>query len=466
MNTLLVQETALQIQPPHNIDLLDRQNLIERIIRLLEVLSETNNSCTFALSGSWGSGKTFVLDMLRKQLEPYESTGKFLVLNYNCWKYDYYEEPIVSIVSAISESVKSKKNLLSKQAHKKIQTVWSAVLPVVKSIAISTIQDRFHLDESSVEKLVDLVKQSGDSMEHLKESFAEQASYDYYDAFNETLKTTKTALQKLSEDHTLLIIVDELDRCLPEYAIKILERLHHLSEELDNCAILLSVDNKQLEHTIKQIFGMDTDSKEYLKKFIDFEIKLPSANINHLFRQKYTEYFSMFSFDNSSPSFDYDIFYSSLFAGIDPRTQEKLMQRIITAHRMAIPSHVLKTDAVLACVELIWLVVCHHTEKSTITDMPFSRSSDNLYHFNIPAKMNLFRQYIDHYWPPINLSWDATEKFIQISYSEDPTPELILWYLYQQISTQMSTMWLFHHVGDDDLSAQFKNVLAILEVIQ
>ena len=38
----------------------------------------------------------------------------------------------------------------------------------------------------------------------------------------------------LTESNTVVIIVDELDRCIPEYAIKVLERLHHLTEEKEN----------------------------------------------------------------------------------------------------------------------------------------------------------------------------------------------------------------------------------------
>ena len=56
----------------------------------------------------------------------------------------------------------------------------------------------------------------------------EQHEYDKYYAFHKVVKKAREELSKLAEDQTLVIVVDELDRCLPDYAIKILERLHHL----------------------------------------------------------------------------------------------------------------------------------------------------------------------------------------------------------------------------------------------
>ena len=72
-------------------------------------------------------------------------------------------------------------------------------------------------------------------------------------------------LQELAEKYTVVIIVDELDRCLPEYAIKILERLHHLTENNNNTIMIIAVDKKQLMSSVKQIFGFESPEK-YLEK--------------------------------------------------------------------------------------------------------------------------------------------------------------------------------------------------------
>ncbi len=55
--------------PP--IDILNRQEIVEQIFDLLKILSEVRSSCAFALNGKWGSGKTFLLNMLEPQLRDY-----------------------------------------------------------------------------------------------------------------------------------------------------------------------------------------------------------------------------------------------------------------------------------------------------------------------------------------------------------------------------------------------------------
>ena len=50
------------------VDLLGRQEIVDRIMKILSVISENKSSCTFALNGAWGTGKTFVLNMLMNQL--------------------------------------------------------------------------------------------------------------------------------------------------------------------------------------------------------------------------------------------------------------------------------------------------------------------------------------------------------------------------------------------------------------
>ena len=81
-------------------DVLDREAFVKQIVDLAMVLSEKHKNCCFAIEGEWGSGKSFVLENIQECLQPEQSeeTGadRFFVVRYDCWKYDYYEEPIVA----------------------------------------------------------------------------------------------------------------------------------------------------------------------------------------------------------------------------------------------------------------------------------------------------------------------------------------------------------------------------------
>lgn len=76
-----------------------------------------------------------------------------------------------------------------------------------------------------------------------------------------------------------------MDRCLPAYAIKILERLHHIFYGIDNVIVIISIDRNQLEYSIKQIYGEKVNVDKYLKKFIDFSLKLDNGEINKNFKE-------------------------------------------------------------------------------------------------------------------------------------------------------------------------------------
>ncbi len=92
-----------------HVDLLNRQEFVERMIVVSEMLSGNQKNVCYALNGSWGVGKSFVLGMFEEQIvkiqSPETTMGKYLLFHYDCWQYDYYEEPLVAIVAAILDAI-------------------------------------------------------------------------------------------------------------------------------------------------------------------------------------------------------------------------------------------------------------------------------------------------------------------------------------------------------------------------
>ncbi len=79
---------------------------------------------------------------------------------------------------------------------------------------------------------------------------------------------------KDNNDKPLVIIIDELDRCKPTFAVEILEKIKHLFS-VEEVVFVLVMNREQLEESIKCVYGQNIDSHTYLQKFITFEIKLP-----------------------------------------------------------------------------------------------------------------------------------------------------------------------------------------------
>ena len=377
-------------QPPT--DLLGRQDIIDRIIKILEIISENRSSCTFALNGAWGTGKTFVLNMLMNQLwESYSE--KFIVFHYNCWQYDYYEEPLIAIVAAMLDSLDEETHLLPENIRAEVKVGIDFAKESLKKIAIELVKNKIGVDFTEALSAVDAYQQALDNEEQSKE---DNRSFDVFYSFKKAIKNVQEEIQKLAEERTIVVIVDELDRCLPSYAIKVLERLHHLFDGIENISVLISVDKDQLDATVVQTFGNKTNVGRYLHKFISFELSLDNGSISGDFRKKHGDYFDLFDETIIETDFPYDEFLVALFSGINTRTQEQLMNRIKTVHKLLFPNT--KKDYSIMCCELIWLVL---NEENELKSQPFLASTDkyglNCFKYGLRSP-NKMPQFVDSYW--------------------------------------------------------------------
>lgn len=104
------------------LDLLDRQKFVDKMIQVTETLSEKKKNASYAINGSWGVGKTFVLNMFEEQILSNQSevtaTDKYLLFHFNCWNYDYYEEPLIAIVASILDQIEEKEHIIPKDIRK------------------------------------------------------------------------------------------------------------------------------------------------------------------------------------------------------------------------------------------------------------------------------------------------------------------------------------------------------------
>ena len=75
----------------------------------------------------------------------------------------------------------------------------------------------------------------------------------------------------------LIIIIDELDRCRPSYAVELLEVAKHIFA-VDHIVFVLAVNRSQLSHSVKALYGNDFDAYGYLKRFFDVDFRLPDPS--------------------------------------------------------------------------------------------------------------------------------------------------------------------------------------------
>ena len=90
--------------------------------------------------------------------------------------------------------------------------------------------------------------------ESIRMQFEDPSSYSSTDAVETFIVRYNATLQEIAEERTNVLVVDELDRCIPQYAIKVLERLHHIFYGLTNVVVVIAMDRNQLEHSVEEMF--------------------------------------------------------------------------------------------------------------------------------------------------------------------------------------------------------------------
>lgn len=289
-------------------DVLNREPFVTQIVNLIRNFSEKRKNCCFSIEGEWGSGKSFVLERIQEVLQVEQSeitcTDRFFVVRYDCWRYDYYEEPIIAIISALREQIEQYVNLLSNETKKK---TLESVKNTITKVAVEVVKSKTGVDLGGIA------------------ATSEDAGkiYDRYFGFQNVIKEVQSQIKKISEDQTVVIMVDELDRCLPSYAIKVLERIHHIFNDLENVAVIIAMEKKQIENSLHQIYGEGMNVDRYLKKIISFSFQLDNGSANN-FIKKYASYMDMFNIQEQA---EVEKFLRKLLLELDIRTQEKILKK-------------------------------------------------------------------------------------------------------------------------------------------
>ena len=213
-----------------------------------------------SLDGEWGSGKTTFIKMWQQLLKKNE----FSTIYFNAWECDYVDDPLAAMITELKEMRLSNDKLerfLSAGERLLIASFKSLLKGVIK-IDLKDI-----IDESS--KLVkDYIKE----VEKQKKTIS-----DFKIALSEYIAS--------SDKSPVVFFVDELDRCNPEFAVKVLERIKHLFD-IPNLFFVIAVNRTQLEYSVKGYYGSDKiDSSEYLRRFIDLNYSLPEPDFS-----KYYDY--------------------------------------------------------------------------------------------------------------------------------------------------------------------------------
>ena len=338
------------------IDLLSRDDFVDNMIFVSEMLSINKKNACYAVNGSWGIGKSFVLKLYEKKLveiplSPERTVSKYLLFHYDCWKYDYYDEPLVAIVALLLDSIDKQLNLFDETKRNELKAILKVIGIRVSRKINEKIEEKTGIDPKGIYDIyTDITSETAKMV-------AENHEFDAFFDFNKVLRRLRDTVESLAKDQTIVFIVDELDRCLPEYTIKVLERIHHVFNGLPNVQVIISIDKSQIDHTIKQIYGSNTNVKKYLAKFIAFELNLPIGSLNEQAEIFFEEYYGKFSnIMNCVSDEELSEFKHMILDGIDIRSRIAIIEKCNLLHEI-IKRESRQTDSIVLCIELFCTIL-------------------------------------------------------------------------------------------------------------
>lgn len=240
----------------NNIDILDRKSFIEQIIKVIEHYADKKQSASFSIQGSWGSGKSWIINNIVTELYNMQdidiSGGKYCVLKFNPWEYDYYNEPLLSLILSLKNQVNSEKAVFP--INKEHIQMFKDSMEILSNELMEPVFDFISIvsgnpDVSFLRKFfINKTKKIKYDLDKKSEDNKKQKRYiNPYIDLEELMRITVKGLNEISKNKTVIVLIDELDRCLPEYAIKVLERMHHITQNVQNFQIIYSIDKGQIE---------------------------------------------------------------------------------------------------------------------------------------------------------------------------------------------------------------------------
>lgn len=274
------------------VDLLYNEAIASTIVKLLR--DRQDRPMTVGVHGDWGAGKSSVLEMIEAGLEEQDNV---LCLKFNGWRFQGFEDAKIALIEGIVTGLVENRPALAK-ATDKVKAVfrridWLKVAKKAGSLALTAftgvptpdqvqavaqtvaglLSDPGKLAtkeniEAALEGVKSLVKPESESR-----SVPREIS-EFRKAFDDLLKEAGV--------EQLVVLIDDLDRCLPDTAIETLEAIR-LFVFTSHTAFVVAADEAMIEYAVRKHFpdlpdttGPQTYARNYLEKLIQIPFRIPA----------------------------------------------------------------------------------------------------------------------------------------------------------------------------------------------
>lgn len=256
-------------------DIADRN---DELVDFVKVLDAIEGPYALLLDAPWGDGKTFfarsveeVLKALNPQITPAgqrdprlndvtqelaDVKTPYLPFYFNAWENDFADDPISALFANMAVAFSAENLAVTRSSRKIIASIIDAALAAIPA-----------------------TKALSGQVTNVSDALAGESLIEVY----EKRAKLRSLINELAEDSIkgvagkLVIIIDELDRCRPDFAVRLLEQTKSLFQS-ENIVVVISADSVQLAHAMAGLYGQDYDSQRYLERFFDQRLLLTPSD--------------------------------------------------------------------------------------------------------------------------------------------------------------------------------------------
>lgn len=246
-------------------DTLDRQKYASHLYGVCIARGKKSN-LVLNINAEWGAGKTYFTKRLAKTISSVHPT-----IYIDAWKEDFSDDPLLTVFSSIKEQLTGQSDKFTTLINKTIANIGpllKTATPLIlkglvkKYIDVDAITD---LTKDLSVKLLELHSEKSKKINNIKKGISEWVRFiEQQDGIEKELP--------------LFIIIDELDRCRPDFAINLLEITKHIFN-IPGVVFVIATDTEQLQHSIKVVYGNEFSASHYLNRFFDRRFLLPSPKM-------------------------------------------------------------------------------------------------------------------------------------------------------------------------------------------
>lgn len=234
-----------------------------------------------ALNNKWGAGKTTFIKMWNQEL----INDGYKTIYFNAWENDFDNNPLTALMGELKTLCNKSSEPAFKKTLKNLSSLSKHILPTVAK----AIADNYIKTDNIKDAIVHITEGISDIFENEVEEYQKKKK-----GISDFRQHLHDFIQKSTDGKPLIFIIDELDRCRPNYAVSILEQIKHFFS-VPNIVFVLSIDKTQLGNAVKGVYGSaEIDADEYLRRFIDIEYTIPEPEKDKFYLYLY----DYFEFDN------------------------------------------------------------------------------------------------------------------------------------------------------------------------